>query len=280
MKRRLIALAAFAASLVLAGHSFAYVVDPGSPCAPLNMIVLDPGHGGDDFGAVGPAGIREKDIVLSVALKLRERLKALGCSVVMTRSADVFIPLKERPKFANSMMADVFVSIHANAAPKRDSNGIETFFLSMDATDEEARRVSAFENSFIMPADASLAKADISDITDILYDLANTESHHESSMLAEAIHLRMLSATGREGRGVKQAPFAVLFGSTMPAALVEVGFVSNPAEERLLSLDSEQAVIADAIADGLMGFKGAIQRITANAVSPVLTSATDNKKGK
>lgn len=218
-------------------------------------IVIDPGHGGDDTGAQGPSGTDEKDVTLSIALKLAEALRErLGADVFLTRDSDVFVPLEERTAFANARMADIFISIHANAARNRDARGIETFFLNMDSTDEDARRLAAFENS-ADSAGAVMAAEGGDDLRDILVDMASTSSHHESSRLAEAVHLSMLGKTGREGRGVKQAPFVVLIGATMPAILVEVGFISNPTEERLLSSRKEQTLAAGAIADGVASFR-------------------------
>lgn len=221
----------------------------------LKVIVLDPGHGGEDTGAKGPSGMQEKDITLSIATKLAALLQEkLGARVLLTRTTDVFVPLEERTAFANANRADVFISIHANAAESRGARGTETFFLSMDATDEDSRRLAAFENSAdsFAPVSAGLAATD--DLRDILLDLANTRSHHESSRLAEAVHMSMLG-TGREGRGIKQAPFTVLVGATMPAILVEVGFISNPTEEKWLSSRKYQERAASAIADGIVSFR-------------------------
>ena len=223
--------------------------------AAIMTVVIDPGHGGDDTGAQGPSGTDEKDITLSIALKLADALRErLGALVLLTRETDVFVPLEARTAFANANRADLFISIHANAAANRDARGIETFFLSMDSTDEDARRLAAFENS----ADSSVEDVFLeggNDLKDILVDMASTSSHHESSRLAEAVHMSMLGKTGREGRGVKQAPFVVLVGATMPAILVEVGFISNPSEERLLTSKKEQSLAAAAIADGVASFR-------------------------
>lgn len=234
----------------------AFVADSGpSAAGSLKVVVIDPGHGGHDSGAVGPGGAVEKDIALNLAKKLARRIEErLGCKVLLTRTEDVFIPLDERTAFANSHRADIFISIHANAAVNRDANGVETYFLNFEATDEDARRVAAFENS-IVPVGGKPAGEEADDLKFILLDLVNTESHHESSRLAESVHLSLLKLTGKGNRGVKQAPFAVLAGATMPAILVEVGFISNPAEERWLSSGAEQSMVADSIADGVAGFR-------------------------
>jgi N-acetylmuramoyl-L-alanine amidase len=225
----------------------------------LRVVVIDPGHGGEDTGAMGPSGVEEKNITLSIALKLAAALRErLDTRVLLTRDTDVFIPLEERTAFANANRADIFISIHVNAAANRDARGTETFFLSMDATDEDARRLAAFENNADSAGAALLNDGD--DLKDILLDMASTSSHHESSRLAEVVHLSMLGKMGREGRGVKQAPFTVLVGATMPAILVEVGFISNPTEERWLSSRKDQELAARAIADGVESFRGMMTR--------------------
>lgn len=227
---------------------------------PIRVIVIDPGHGGDDTGAKGPSGIAEKDITLSIALKLADALKErMDAEVLLTRTADEFIPLEQRTAFANARRADLFISIHTNAAANREARGTETFFLSVDATDEDARRVAAFENN-ADAASGGLVLADGDDLRDILLDLASTRSHHDSSTLAEAVHMSMLGKAGREGRGVKQAHFTVLVGATMPAVLVEVGFISNPSEEKWLSSRKDQEKAARAIADGVVSFREMMTR--------------------
>ncbi|MBE7415411.1 MAG: N-acetylmuramoyl-L-alanine amidase [Deltaproteobacteria bacterium] len=225
------------------------------------VVVIDPGHGGEDTGAKGPSGLEEKHVTLRLALGLAEKLKKRDdIRVLLTRTADVFIPLEERTAFANRNGADLFISIHANAASNKDAVGIETFFLSFEATDEDARRLAAFENSAGQPGGARQAAGAEDDLKSILLDLANTMSHHESSAFAEAVHTTMVGGTGRENRGVKQAPFTVLVGATMPAVLIEVGFISNPSEEKWLSKTDGQARLAESIAEGILSFKDALAR--------------------
>ncbi|MBI5562190.1 MAG: N-acetylmuramoyl-L-alanine amidase [Deltaproteobacteria bacterium] len=247
-----------AALLLIAAPSHAFVVGrdgaPGGASAPF-VVVIDPGHGGDDFGAVGKKGAAEKTINLGVALKVAEGLERHpGVSVLLTRSDDTFVPLRERAAFANAVGADVFISIHSNASVSRKAAGVETFFLSADATDGDAADIAAVENAVVTPAGTPEAQQ-TDDLKSILYDLTRTEANHESSTLAESVQVSLLHAAGKENRGVKQAPFAVLCGAVMPAALVEIGFISNPAEERRLSSKDEQARIAASIAEGVMGFK-------------------------
>ena len=224
--------------------------------AALRVIVIDPGHGGEDTGAVGPGGLEEKDITLSVAKRLKRILeKRLAATVLLTRSDDTYITLEDRTDFANRNNADIFISIHANAARRRVASGVETYFLSFEASDDDARMVAAFENDVIgIDADGNGSTV-TEDLRAILWDLAQTESHHQSSKLAEAIHTSVLSVTGGENRGVKQAPFMVLTGAAMPAVLLEVGFITNPAEEKKLSSRRFQNLMAEAVAEGIIKFE-------------------------
>lgn len=252
---RILKIALFAFIVLVSGADASARDAVAFDASPMMTVVIDPGHGGDDTGAKGPSGTDEKDITLSIALKLAGELREkLGAMVLLTRDSDVFIPLEDRTAFANANRADLFISIHVNAAANRDARGIETFFLSMESTDEDSRRLAAFENSAgPSPEDGFLEGG--GDLRDILLDMASTSSHHDSARLAEAVHMSMLGATGREGRGIKQAPFTVLVGATMPAILVEVGFISNPSEGKLLASKKEQALAASAIADGVASFR-------------------------
>jgi len=217
-------------------------------------VVIDPGHGGQDSGAMGLGGIEEKNITLALAKRLTQTLrKRPGVRVLLTRQYDVYVPLDERTAFANKSKADVFVSIHVNSAPKKDVGGVETFFLSVNATDDDARRLAAAENRVTAPADGHASNA--GDLQDILSDLTLSLAHHESSSLAEAVQTSLVAGTGRESRGVKQAPFAVLSGAIMPAALVEIGFISNPSEAKQISSNEDQLKTANSIADGIDGFR-------------------------
>ncbi|MBI5810299.1 MAG: N-acetylmuramoyl-L-alanine amidase [Deltaproteobacteria bacterium] len=244
----------FVLVLFLAPSSYAFIVDSGHRC----LVVIDPGHGGADSGAKGPGGMEEKHITLSVALKAAGLIKERGaCRVLLTRSTDVFVPLGERTAFANRNKADIFVSIHANASLSKDAGGIETFFLSIESTDEEALGVAAFENS-VLPLEGRAGGEPSGGLDDIMSDLVDTVSHHESSMLAEALQASLVSALRWEDRGVRQAPFAVLSGALMPAVLVEVGFISNPAEERRLASVEAHEKITGSIVEGLMNFRRAL----------------------
>lgn len=235
--------------LSAASNARAFVLESPEPlkCA----VVLDPGHGGVDTGAIGPSGFEEKTVVLSIALKSALMLEEkTECRVFLTRTSDVFVSLEERTSLANRLGADVFLSIHANSAIRKRAFGVETFFLSFDSTDEDARRLAAFENNSSVGPDKAWTQAR-DDLKDIMLDLAQTAAHHLSSTLAGHIHES--ATTGAKGgdRGVKQAPFVVLIGALMPAALVEVGFISNPDEEKRLVSVEWQDKIASSIAEGI-----------------------------
>jgi len=228
----------------------------GQPSAqPLRLIVLDPGHGGHDPGAIGPSGLQEKDLVLDVTKRLARRLEAeLGVKVALTRTRDYFVPLQERTAFANAQRADLFVSIHANAHRTSVSEGVETYFLSSEASDNEARQVAALENGVIqLEPQASLAKLNI--LKTILWDLAQSEFQQEASRLAETVLDSMTHSLRIANRGVKQAGFYVLGGAAMPAILVEVGFLTNRKEERKLSSSPYREQVARAIYLGLAEYK-------------------------
>jgi N-acetylmuramoyl-L-alanine amidase len=219
------------------------------------MIVLDPGHGGHDPGAVGPKNLYEKDVVLDIALKLKKVLMEDPFNeVFLTRERDIFIPLEERTAMANRKNADLFVSIHANASPRREARGIETYLLNWN-DDEEAIRVAARENAISLKKMRAMNRqVDIVDV--IKSDLIRENKRDESIKLANYIQRSLISNLDSDTKhvlnlGVKQALFYVLFGAKMPSVLVEVSFISNPEEERLLSNDAYRTEIAKGIAKGL-----------------------------
>ena len=220
-------------------------------------IVIDAGHGGHDPGAVGLRGLYEKDVVLDIALKLRKILSSDPLNeVFLTRETDVFIPLEERTVIANKKNADFFVSIHANASPGRQARGIETYLLNW-TDNEEANKVAARENAIsLKKMKAMNRKMQMDDLDMIKSDLLRQNKRDESIKLAHYIQRSMVSTMNSSHEntlnlGVKQALFYVLFGARMPSVLVEVSFISNPEEEKLLSKDSYRKQIAEAIAEGL-----------------------------
>ena len=221
------------------------------------VVVLDPGHGGryPHDGAHGRKGLVEKNVALAVSNKTKELLEAAGATVVLTREGDVDVPLSERVRIANEAGADVFLSIHCNSMEMREdrkvTRGVETYFLSPDPTDAEARMLAQLENGG--PDAVPLPKAS-TQVEGILNDLALGQARNDSAALAAFIQRQVIHGTRAQSRGVRQAPFLVLSGTKMPSALVEIGFISHPQEGRNLGRDKYQARIARALADGVRDF--------------------------
>jgi len=227
----------------------------GAGPEPLQTIMIDPGHGGHDAGAMGPSGLQEKELTLDIARRVAALLQEeLGVRVVLTRGKDQFIGLRERTALANRERADLFLSIHVNAAPDGAATGTETYFLSNEATDGAARRAAEYENRLI-GGDAGAKGGSPDVLRSILWDLAQSDFQQESSRVAEAIQNSLDRALRRPSRGVKQAPFYVLGGAAMPAVLVEIGFISNPQEEQRLRDDGYRDRIARALVAGVAGYK-------------------------
>jgi len=215
-----------------------------------DTVVLDAGHGGENPGARGAGGLLEKDLVLDVTLRLAKRLEARGIGVVLTRRDDRFVSLEERTSIANDARGDLFISIHANASRATDARGIETFFVSLEASDEAAQRIANLENQAFSGSEGA-AKIAEDPLLGILGDLIATEHLVESQEFSRLVQGRLASS---RSRGVKQAPFVVLMGVQMPAALVEIGFLTNPAEERNLLSSAERDRLADGLAAAAVEF--------------------------
>jgi N-acetylmuramoyl-L-alanine amidase len=221
------------------------------------LVVVDAGHGGVDPGARGPGGTREKDVTLAVARRLAAVLRRdTTLDVRMTRDRDTLISLRDRPRLANEWRRPgqpaVFISVHCNANPSRGARGIETYFLS-EAKTEDARRVEAMENAAERFETAARGPSGGNQLGFILHDLRQNQYLRESSDWAELIQGRLAQVAG-PSRGVHQAGFAVLNGAFMPAVLVEIGFVSNPAEERLLADPDHQDDVAAQLAASVRAF--------------------------
>jgi N-acetylmuramoyl-L-alanine amidase len=222
--------------------------------APLT-IVLDPGHGGHDTGAIGPSGLMEKDVVLDLALRLRRLLQQrLGVRVLMTRTEDVFVSLPERSAFANRVKADFLVSLHVNAANKRGAVGFETFYFTREPSDNDARASTQREN-LVIENNGSTGKDLESLLKTTLADMAVTRDMKESSNLAERILAALEKILRVENRGVKSGPFYVLATAAMPAVLVESAFITNPREERKLQREEYREQLARALFDGIAAYK-------------------------
>jgi N-acetylmuramoyl-L-alanine amidase len=219
--------------------------------AGVHRVVIDPGHGGSEEGAEGPNGLLEKDITLQVARRLKSELEAKGFQVSLTRTVDRDLGLDDRAAMANHERADLFISLHANASPRRSARGAETYFLAREATDDEARTTAALEND----ATRRGARDEPEGLELVLWDLAQVEYLEESAALAETIQQELNLALDLADRGVRQAPFRVLMGATMPAVLVEMGFLSNESEARLLGSSEHQDRLAQAIARAVDTFR-------------------------
>jgi N-acetylmuramoyl-L-alanine amidase len=221
----------------------------------LRHIVLDAGHGGQDPGAIGPTGLMEKDVVLDIARRVARLLRSrLNVKVTLTRDDDVFVPLRDRTSFANRERADLFISIHANAHHDIASEGVETYFLSLEATDNAARQVAERENE-VVSLETLAAPAAADGLRALLWDLSQNAFVEESSNLAEVVQDSMSESLGIPNRGVKQAGFYVLGGAAMPAVLIETGFVTNRREERRLRQSRYREELARAIFAGLSAYK-------------------------
>ncbi len=215
----------------------------------VSNIVIDPGHGGRDYGAPGYyKGVHEKNIALSLAKKLAEKIRTeLACNVFLTRQTDTYLTLEERTAIANTRNADLFISIHTNSARDRRAFGLETYFLNL-ATDDEAIRVAAFENA--------TSEKNISDLQTILTDLMQNAKINESSRLAAHVQSELFQHMKKsynkiKSKGVKQAPFYVLLGAQMPAILIETSFISNPRECKRLMDTHYQDKLCEGIVKGI-----------------------------
>ncbi len=222
----------------------------------IRAIVVDPGHGGGDTGAIGPSGSAEKDLTLILARTLQRQLRRrIPVKVVLTRDEDVELPPDTRAALANQQKADLFISLHLNSVLEADAHGAETYFSSLEASDEQAARAAAVENR---SGDGDPRY----DLQLILWDLA--QSHHlaESQRLASLIQEELNLALGLTNRGVKQAPFRVLLGAAMPAVLVELGFLSNPNEETKLQDPEYREQLVDSVVRAVMRYRAQIEGLS------------------
>ncbi len=224
-----------------------------APTDRFDTVVLDAGHGGEDYGARGGAGLLEKDLVLDITRALAKRLRAEGVEVVLTRADDTYVSLEKRTEIANRAGGDLFVSIHANASRAREARGIETYFLSLEASDDSARQLAQRENLAFRAVDHD-ARGSADPLLDVLGDLIATEHMVESDEFARLAESALSDPKGVRSRGVKQAPFVVLMGVQMPASLVEIGFITNSREEKTLSSKQRREEITNALARAILKF--------------------------
>jgi N-acetylmuramoyl-L-alanine amidase len=219
----------------------------------LIIVALDPGHGGEDPGAIGPGGTREKDVVLQIALQLRDRLNALpNVRVMMTRDADFFVPLHERVRKARRVQADLFVSIHADAFMRPEARGASVFALSQGgATSAAARWMAQRENAADLVGGINIASVRDEQVMQAMLDMSTTAQIKDSLKLGSEV-LAPLGRVGRlHKRRVEQAGFAVLKAPDVPSILVETAFISNPEEEQRLRDPEYQAELVEALAIGI-----------------------------
>ncbi|MFL6279529.1 MAG: N-acetylmuramoyl-L-alanine amidase [Vicinamibacterales bacterium] len=222
-----------------------------APSGGLRAVVIDAGHGGDENGAKGPNGALEKQITLSVARRLKASLEGrLGLRVILTRDSDTTVGLDERAAIANNNKADLFVSLHANAAPRPATSGAEVFYLSLDEYGDAAERV-AHTDSDPLPVFGGGTR----DIELILWDMAQARYIKESAALAQTVEASLRQRVPMSPRAIQQAPFRVLVGANMPAVLVEMGFMTNPVQEKQLQSDDFQNLIVQALVESITRFR-------------------------
>ncbi|MFL3006414.1 MAG: N-acetylmuramoyl-L-alanine amidase [Candidatus Neomarinimicrobiota bacterium] len=226
----------------------------------LDTIVLDAGHGGKDPGAIGKFGTKEKDVALDITMRTGSLLEKSGIKVVYTRDEDVFIPLLDRTKIANDANGKLFVSIHANANQNRKIQGFETYLLRPGKS-EDAIEVASRENSVIKLEDVTDQYENLSGENLIMATMAQSTFMKESEDLASIIQIELDKKLDTPNRGVKQAGFYVLIGASMPNALVEVGFLSNPNEEKMLKQSRHKQKIAEAIYYAIKSFKSSQEKL-------------------
>jgi N-acetylmuramoyl-L-alanine amidase len=221
--------------------------------AEIDLVVVDPGHGGENFGSIGPSGYTEKEFNLEVSLKLKRALEREGIEVILTRNDDVYVDLETRTEVANSIGADLFISIHANGYRSNEAGGFEVYFLS-PALDDEARTVAAMENATVGIVPTAGFEPD-DEVAFILWDTAQNEFVVESSHLAQLIDEEFAKNLTIPNRGVKQANFVVLTGAYLPSVLVETAFITNPHEEELLRDEAFQGTVVECIVSAVARFR-------------------------
>ncbi len=238
---------------------------PAPRTRPGIRVIIDPGHGGKDPGAVGDAGVQEKDVVLDVAKRVRTVLsKDRRVTVILTRADDRFLPLEARTVFATERRADLFISIHANSSPRRAATGVETYVLG-GSSDEDARATAERENT--TPGQATPNTNAL--IQAMLADLSDTTREEHSIALAHSVKESFVRAVGARypvvDLGIKRAPFYVLLNTGMPSILAEIAFLSNPEDERRLAQTSFRQRVAEALAAGILAY----------AASPVMARSAE-----
>ncbi|MBM3243969.1 MAG: hypothetical protein FJZ12_03955 [Candidatus Omnitrophica bacterium] len=218
----------------------------------VKKVVIDPGHGGHDPGAIGRTGLKEKDINLDIAKRLASRLKREGVEVIMTRTTDIFIPLGKRVEIANNSKADLFISVHANANKSRNISGFEVYYVSLSVSDSERASYSARNHYLNLDSSCFYGQSQI--LKAILWDMIYNYNRAESMVLGREICRSAGDSLNVRVIGVKDARFEVLRGARMPAVLVEVGFLSNSKEEQLLRDGHYRERISESILEGMLNY--------------------------
>ncbi len=228
----------------------------------INTIILDPGHGGKDPGAIGRDGLKEKDVVLDIAGDLKDRLISKGFNVVATRESDRFIPLSERVKIANKNHGDLFISIHTNASKAKAARGVEVYYLSEQAENDEGADEETAGELDGFSAGKKAASYDY--LNTILSELISTANRRESIEVANKVADSIGEKLFIRNRGVKRAKFIVLKDTRMPAILIEMGFITNRFEEKNLKNSYYRKMIVDAICDGITEFNNKYEEASLN----------------
>ena len=242
-------------------------VAPDAPVAPatIRTIVIDPGHGGDDTGVRGGRGTLEKEVTLTIARRLKAMIESrLGLRVFMTREDDRAMSLDERTAYANSQKADLFLSVHANAAVRPAMEGAEIYYLGLDAANAAARRLAESSGDVLPALGGGTRSIDL-----ILWESAQSRFVEQSSMLAALVEEALRPRVKMSPRAIQAAPFRVLVGANMPAVLVEVGYLTNAGQESALASGAFQDQIAQAMFDAIVQFRTRIESANKLAAQPV-----------
>lgn len=226
-----------------------------APASDLRTVVIDPGHGGEELGTLGPRGTREKDVTLGVARRLRTLIESrLGLRVLLTRDEDRTMGLDERAAVANNNRADVFISLHVNAAATPGMRGAEVYYLSLDRAVQEAQRVARSEDRLPVLGGGTRA------LDLILWEAAQARHLEHSAVLAGFVQQALAARVPVSPTPIQQAPFRVLVGANMPAVLVEMGYLSNPQQEQALASPAFQDQLAEALYDAIVAFRAHVAR--------------------
>jgi len=244
-------------------------ITPSASADPIAFIVIDAGHGGKDPGAIGKGGLKEKNITLTVAKNLESLLKkkVRNIPVYLSRNSDIFLELHERTEFANKRLKKntngIFISIHVNASISPKISGFETYFLSQNPSNEDARNTAALENNVIIFEEKTRRKKKYGEIEYIEARMITTQIQKESAMLAQSIQNAMSkNVKPFKSRGVRKADFYVLRGVLMPAVLVEIGFITSESESQSLNKSVYQKILSENISDGIAAFIAEYNKMT------------------